>query len=308
MCQTQPMQTKDGKPVRILPLVRFWGNLFNTLPKLFIPGTNFSIGFTIFSSLFFSLCRITYDYIYIALLRFPNGHPKTKFMCACTASMTHSLLLVPALWQVLHSQPYRPCAKLDGTPQYYQDAVVAMLQLCSGYMLYDFVFMLRDNSWSLHPDDVPFVGHHIVTLVYMSQVRILRAGHISAMTMMFSGEFTNPWQSAHSVTRFAIQFADSGRFWHIVHPYVEYSFAFLYAFFRSIVGPLQVIHIAYDLILTKEGRKNVAIYNSIVWVVMLSAIIIGSIPWTIECAEMFKDGIHVVKYNETYDHGPRFEL
>jgi hypothetical protein len=74
------------------------------------------------------------------------------------------------------------------------------------------------------------------------------------------------------------------------------------------VGPLQIIHIAYDLILTKEGRKNVAIYNSIVWVVMLSAIIIGSIPWTMECAEMVKDGIHVVKYNQTYDHGPRFEL
>jgi hypothetical protein len=175
-------------------------------------------------------------------------------------------------------------------------------------MIYDFIFLLKDNSWEIHPDDIPFMGHHVVTLIYMSQVRILGVGHISAMTMMFSGELTNPFQSSDSVVRFAIQLKESGSFWHLVHPYVEFLFAFLYAVVRSIVGPLQIVHIAYDLLLTKEGRRNVAWYNSILWVALLSAIIVGSIPWTKECTEMVKDGIHVVKYNETYDWGPRFEL
>jgi hypothetical protein len=176
-------------------------------------------------------------------------------------------------------------------------------------MIYDFSFMLIDNEFRIHPDDVAFMAHHVVTIVYMSQVRVLQAGHISAMTMMWSGEFTNPMQSAHSVSRFAIQLArpSGGSMWHVVHPYVEYVFAFFYALFRAVVGPLQIVHIAYDM-WGKEGRKRVALYNSVLWVFLLTGIIVGSIPWTIESIEMVRDGIESVKYNESYDYGPRFEL
>ena len=299
---------KDGKPVKILPLVKLWGDLYASLPKLNIPGTSYAIGFTLFCSLFFSCCRLFYDYVYGEILGFPAEHPKTKYMASCTVSLTHSLLLVPALWQVLRSQPYRPSAKIDDTPIYYQNAVVALLSLCSGYMMYDPIFIMKDNNWSIHPDDVPFLAHHVVTLVYMAQVRILGAGHISAMTMMFSGELTNPFQSTHSITRFAIQLAKPGSFWQIIHPYVEFIFACLYAFVRSIVGPLQIVHIAYDLLLTKEGRKNVKVYISLIWVVLLSAIIAGSIPWIEECVGMVMDGVDVVLHDEHFDHGPRFEL
>ena len=299
---------KDDRPVKILPLVSFWGNLYASLPKLYIPSTQFAIGFTLISSVFFSTCRMCYNYMYVHILDFPEGHPKTKYMAACTVSLTHSLLLVPALWQVLRSQPYKPCAKIGGTPIYYQHAVTALLSLCSGYMLYDFIFIARENGWSIHPDDLPFLAHHVVTVIYMSQVRILGVGHISAMAMMFSGELTNPLQSSDSIVRFAIQLTQPGNIWHFIHPYVEFVFACSYAFVRSIVGPIQVVHIAYDLLLTNEGRKNVKVYISFIWVVLLTAIILGSIPWIKECAEMAMDGVHVVKYNPTYDFGPKFEL
>lgn len=229
-------------------------------------------------------------------------------MAACTVSLTHSLLLVPALYQVLRSQPYKPSAVIKGTPVYYQNAVLALLSLCSGYMLYDPIFIMRDNNWSIHPDDVPFLAHHLVTLIYMGQVRVLGVGHISAMAMMFSGELTNPFQSSDSVVRFAIQLATPGSVWHAIHPYVEFVFAASYAFVRSIVGPLQIVHIAYDLLLTREGRQNVKWYVSCVWVFLLTAIIVGSIPWIKECFEMTMDGVDVVKYNVSYDYGSRFEL
>jgi len=306
MCQQSNIM-KDNKP-KILPLVRLWGNLYATLPKVYIPNTNFAIGLTLYSAFFFSSLRFFYDYVYVTILEFPSEHPKTKYMAACTVSLTHSLLLVPALWQVLRSQPYKPSAKIDGTPLYYQNAVTALLQLCTGYMLYDPIFIIKDNSWSVHSDDVPFLLHHLVTIIYMSQVRILGAGHISAMTMMFSGEVTNPFQSTDSVVRFAIQLAKPGSVWHVIHPYVEYVFAFSYAFVRSIVGPLQILHIAYDLLLTREGRSNVKPYISVVWIILLSAIIVGSIPWIEDCVEMVRDGVEVVKYDSSYDYGPKFEL
>lgn len=299
---------KDDKPVKILPLVRFWGNLYASLPKLYIPGTNFAIGFTLFSALFFSSLRLFYDYLYTSILEFPADHPKTKYMAACTVSLSHSMMLVPALWQVLRSQPYKPCAVIKGTPLYYQNAVTALLSLCSGYMLYDPIFIAKDNNWQIHPDDVPFLAHHLVTLIYMSQVRILGVGHISAMAMMFSGELTNPFQSSDSVVRFAIQLAKPGSLWHFIHPYVEFVFAASYAFVRSVVGPLQIVHIAYDLLLTAEGRRNVKVYISCIWVFLLTAIIVGSVPWIKECFEMVMDGVGVVKYGEAYDYGSRFEL
>ena len=140
----------------------------------------------------------------------------------------------------------------------------------------------------------------------MSQTRVLGAGHISAMGLMFTGEFTNPMQNSHAITRFAIQMAGDDSFWHAIHPYVEYIYAVCYFFFRSVVGPLQIIHISYDL-LTKEGRKHIPLYIGIVWIIMIWGIILGSMPWTLESFEMVKDGLEV-KYHASYEYGPRYEF
>lgn len=46
----------------------------------------------------------------------------------------------------------------------------------------------------------------------------------------------------------------------------------------------------YDLLLTAEGRRNVKVYVSCVWVILLTAIINGSMLWIKECFEIFMDG------------------
>eukprot|EP00553_Chaetoceros_curvisetus_P003665 CAMPEP_0204635038 /NCGR_PEP_ID=MMETSP0717-20131115/30627_1 /ASSEMBLY_ACC=CAM_ASM_000666 /TAXON_ID=230516 /ORGANISM="Chaetoceros curvisetus" /LENGTH=166 /DNA_ID=CAMNT_0051653657 /DNA_START=1 /DNA_END=501 /DNA_ORIENTATION=+ len=166
--------------------------------------------------------------------------------------------------------------------------------------------MLYIKNWTIVPDDIPFLGHHVVTTLYMSQVRVLEAGHISAMTLMWSGEFSNPLQNGHVITRFAIQMTEDGTLWHIVHPFLELMFAIVYFVFRALLGPVQIAHITYDL-LTREGRKNIPLYISIGWIIMIWGILIGSIPWTKECYEMALDGLEV-KYHKDYDYGPGYEL
>ena len=298
------MPTKETEPVP--SLMKFWGGLYNAVPKLKIPGTQFPIGFTIVCTIFFSSTRFFYTFLHTEIFGFNFANPKTRDMIACSTSLTHSLLLVPALWQVLRSQPYTPTAPIANTPKYYQDNVTALLSMCTGYMFYDFIFMLARNNWSLHTEDIAFAAHHFVTVAYMSQTRVLGAGHISAMGLMFTGEFTNPMQNSHAITRFAIQMAGDDSLWHAIHPYVEYIYAVSYFFFRSVVGPLQIIHISYDL-LTKEGRKHIPLYIGIVWIIMIWGIILGSYPWTLESFEMVKDGLEV-KYHTSYEYGPRYEF
>lgn len=281
--------------------MKLWGGLYNATPKICIPGTNLDIGFALLSSLLMTAVRFTQEYIFSEILGFDLMNPKAHRMAIFASSATHSCLLVPALWSVLCDQPYVPSASIKNAPQYYKDATNALLSLCSGYMLYDFFFMVKDAGWTLKPDDIAFAGHHVVTLVYMSGVRVMGAGHISAMTLMWSGEFTNPIHNLHNISRFAIQLTDEDSFWHVINPYIELVFAVMYTFFRALVGPMQIIHLSYDL-LTKEGRKNVPWYVSAFLIPMCSGIIIGSIPWTIESWDMMKDGLNV-KYHKDYDYG-----
>jgi hypothetical protein len=291
---------------KVPSFLEFWAGLYNAAPKVIIPGTQFPIGFTILFVIFFSSARFFYTYLHTQVFGFDFENPKTRLMIACSTSLTHSLILIPALWQALRCQPYKPSAPIANSPKYYQDAVTALLQVCTGYMVYDFIFMLAWNNWTVHPDDIAYIGHHIVTIAYMSQTRVLGAGHISAMGLMLTGEFTNPMQNTLAITRFAIQMATEDSFWHFIHPYAEFIYAVSYAFFRSVVGPLQIIHISYDL-LTQEGRKNIPLYIGIIWIIMIWGIILGSMPWTVESIEMAMDGLQV-KYNETYNYGPRYEL
>lgn len=287
-------------------LLKVWGGLYNAVPNLYIPGTKFEIGFTIVSCIVISCIRLSMDLVYTKLFNFGPENPRTADMSSCTASAIHSLLLVPALWSVLRDQPYKPTAPIAGSPKYYQDAVTALLQLCTGYMFYDFIFLLKAGGGKIEPDMIPFAAHHIVTVIYMSQTRVIGAGHISAMTLMWSGEFTNPIQNSHNVSRFAIQMAHESAMWHTLHPIIEFTYAFFYFIFRAFVGPMQIIHISYEL-LTKEGRKNIPLKIGIVWIILIWGIILGSIPWVLESLDMVKDGL-VVKYHKDYDYGPRYEL
>ena len=293
--------TKEDIPF----LMKFWAGLYNAAPKVYFPGTKFDIGFIILSTIFMISCRSLNEYIIYDVYGF-EINKMSKEIVSYVTSATHSCMLVPSLWPVLRNQPYIPSAPIKDTPQYYKDATTALLSLCSGYMVYDFIYMFIKNGWTFVPSELPFLAHHIVTLIYMNGVRVMGSAHISAMTLMWSGEFTNPIHNLHNVSRFMIQLAGDDSFWHVINPYVELSFAVLYAFFRAIVGPAQIFHISYDL-LTKEGRKNVPVAVSMFLIPLCSGIIIGSIPWTVEAWDMIKDGLEV-KYHKDWDYGFEDEL
>mmetsp|Transcript_14413 Transcript_14413/g.17519 ORF Transcript_14413/g.17519 Transcript_14413/m.17519 type:complete len:303 (-) Transcript_14413:83-991(-) len=302
MCKQQGETESDTNG-----LVKFWSNLYNKAPKLYIPFTQFDIGFTILGTCIISIIRLMSEYCYINILEFNPNTYKTVESSAAVTSITHAIILCTGLWACLTNQPYIPSAKIETSPKSYQAAVTALLQLCTGYMMYDAIFMARSNNWSFHPDDVPFLAHHVVTVLYMSQTRVLGAGHISAMGLMFTGECTNPFQNGHLITKFGIQLAQDGSLFHILHPYVELTFAVTYFFVRAFVGPIQIAHITYDLLFTESGRNNISLKVSILWVIMIWGIIIGSYPWTMECLEMAKTGLQV-KYGVDFDYGPRYEL
>lgn len=295
---------KEASKEKMNKIIQFWSSLYNSAPKLYIPFTRFDIGFSILSCCIICLIRLLNQYIFTNILEFNPNSLKTMESAACLTSSVHAMVLCSGLWPVLMSQPYVPSARIDSAPKEYQMAVSALLQLCTGYMLYDAIFMLKGNGWSIYPGDIAYFQHHLVTVLYMTQTRVIGYGHISAMGLMFTGELTNPLQNSHCITKYGIQLAQQGSLFHILHPYVEFAYGILYFIVRAIVGPIQIIHFAYHFLFTKT---NVPLRVSIPWVVMSSGVIIGSIPWTVEAWQMLRNGLEV-KYHENWDYGERYEL
>ena len=286
------------------PIVNFWAKLYNAAPKIYFPGTKFDIGFTILSAIFMLCVRLSAQHFWTTILGYDIANPMIPEIIVFTSSAVHSCILVPSLWYVLLDQPYIPSAPIANAPQYYKDASIALLSLCSGYMFYDFMFILIDHDFNVPSSEYPFIGHHFATFFYMNGVRIMGSGHISAMTLMWSGEWTNPIHNLHSASKYLITMAPDDSLWHVVTPYIEFIFAFFYFIFRGFIGPAQIVHIAYDM-WTKEGRKNVPLKVSVFLIPLCSGVIIGSIPWTIEAYEMMMDGLEL-KYHRNWDYGPKY--
>jgi len=286
---------------------RFWGSIYNAAPKIYIPGTKFDIAFTVLSCILILGVRLLFDCFYQGHLNWDPNNKRTTDCAASSASIFHSIVLCIGLATALLYPPYLPTFKITDAPKWWQDVADALLQFCTGYMLYDFIGMLMDNNWAINPGDYTFIAHHVVTATYMSQCRALGVGHISAMALMLTGEITNPLQNSMHITRYAIQIEPAGTIWHVVYPYVEITYAVCYSFVRLVIGPIQIIHITYHLMLTKLGRERVSLHTRLLWVALIWGIILGSLPWTFEAIDMVKDGFEV-KYHQHFDYGPRFEL
>mmetsp|Transcript_3478 Transcript_3478/g.4839 ORF Transcript_3478/g.4839 Transcript_3478/m.4839 type:complete len:320 (-) Transcript_3478:116-1075(-) len=286
-------------------VLKFWSNLYQTVPKICIPGTNLNFAVTILCTIIIFLIRVGFDKIYVNVMGWPANSPRKDFCAACSASIVHSIVLCIGLGKALACQKFSPSAKLCVFPQWWQDASTALLQLCSAYMIYDAFFLFKDNNWVLDTSDYAFFGHHVATFVYMTQCRVYGAGHMSAMTLMFWGEITNPFQNTWNISKFAIQFEPEGSVWHAIHPYLELSYAVAYFPIRAFVGPVRIIQITYDLMVTKQGRDNLPLLVRLLWIFIIWTLILGSLPWTFEAFDMIRDGL-AVKYHKDWDYGPRY--
>jgi hypothetical protein len=167
---------KSTPKEQIPALLAFWGSLIHTLPAVNIGGLNFSV--TIVGALFLTAVRFTAEYAMVAVFGWPAGNTLTQEAAAGVAAISHSSSLVPGLWMCFRSHPYRPSEKMADAPGWWQDAASALIQFCTGYMLYDAAvnILWQRRETGLTSDDLLFLAHHVVTILYMISTRIVCAG------------------------------------------------------------------------------------------------------------------------------------
>jgi hypothetical protein len=262
-------------------LLQLWLRLSSSLPPLRIGTLDVSV--TVFTIVLLSLIRFFSVYMLIYGFGWPD-EMITRDAAASIVGIFHSVWLVPSLGLCFLSHSYSPHQAMSAAPQWYQDVVSALLQFCTGYMIYDGTLniLVLKYPHGYTPSDWMFLGHHLATTMYMTWVRLLQRGHMSAMMCMFLGECTNPFQNSYAVAQFAQQLqCCNGAFSQTMFAMTECVFAGFYCVMRVIVGPIMCLHITYDL--WCNGRHTLPYSALIVWVLLIWAVILGSIPWIQDC-------------------------
>uniref|UniRef100_A0A7S4NBQ1 TLC domain-containing protein n=1 Tax=Odontella aurita TaxID=265563 RepID=A0A7S4NBQ1_9STRA len=315
----------DGDDSARAPLIlRPWIHARRSVPKCIFPGTkDLDVSIIFIGAVALNALRLSFLRLLLHL-GWPGESSDAEksggwdMTCEAAGSLTaivHSLCIITGVAACLLSQPYSPSARMDESPRWWRDAADALLQLCTGYMVYDALVLLLDENWDadlgrpvLAKSDWLFVAHHIATAVYMTTARLVGAGHQSAMMLMCMGEATCPLMNAHMILRLAVRLrCCSGTLALELLKYVEFAFAGSYCFFRIAVGPVVAAHLTYDLIFTRKGRWNVPLWLSIlVWMPMCWGVLFGSIPWIKDTSGMLRDGLANVKYGPEYDWGDRY--
>lgn len=268
-------------------LCRFWGNLSQSLPCIQVFGLD--IALTLCSIVFLACVRVAAEYTLIHKFGWPlndDGRGTTQWASASLAAILHSINLCFALWACLRSQPYQPSQKMSEAPEWWQESVTALLQFCTGYMVYDSVCNILIPKWGhLNLEDLLFFGHHLITTFYMTSTRVYAAGHFSAMACMFLGESTNPLQNGYLIAEAAMKLdCCNGDRMALFYTVIQFLFASCYCVMRAIVCPLVAVHVTYDF--WTFGRAHLPKTLLALWTVLIWAILIGSIPWIVDCWSM----------------------
>jgi hypothetical protein len=142
----------------------------------------------------------------------------------------------------------------------------------------------------LNDDDILFLGHHIMTSLYMTSSRVVQAGHMSAMTCMLLGELTNPLHNMFMLGEVAMKLdCCNGPNARFVHAFVSVAFAAMYNLFRVVLAPPILAHVTYCLIFTRNGRTNIPLALNLLWNFMIWAVVFGSTSWIIKCHKILMD-------------------
>mmetsp|Transcript_16168 Transcript_16168/g.22776 ORF Transcript_16168/g.22776 Transcript_16168/m.22776 type:complete len:302 (-) Transcript_16168:83-988(-) len=276
-------------------LLQKWQNLYNAVPKMCIPFTNYDMGFSVVSAVVIIIVRTIAQHAFIAY-----GWPEENAMTASgsVGSIFHSMNLVPALMVILWTRPkdfILPSSKMGG-PQWWQDSTNAVLSFCIGYMIADSIVTYGVNNWVpgvgvvLKDGDEMYLAHHFMTAFYMISCRVIGAGHNSAMICMFMGEATNPFHNMLYITTEAMKLdCCNGPMVQALHHKNEFVFSLLYCMFRTFLSFPWCLHITYDILIAK-GRKNIPIVLRFIFTIMIWGVYFGSVPW-------IKEAWRVVKMN-----------
>lgn len=285
------MESSNGKTFReakIPALCEFWRTLASRLPVAKVWGLDVSL--TVASALVLALVRFAAEFVMVRVFSWPENSFVTKNAASSVASIFHSLQLVPALAACFLSSPnYNPSQKMSEAAVWWQGTVTALLQFCTGYMIYDAllnILWLRSTmaEKGVTSEDLMFLGHHIATTLYMTSTRIVGAGHQSAMLCMLLGEVSNPLHNSFYIAQAAQKLSCcNGSFSQTAFAVIEASFSALYCLIRVIVAPVMCLHLTFNLWTTGWRKNRINILLITVWTLLIWAILIGSIPWIIEC-------------------------
>lgn len=284
--------------LRLAPkYLRWMISLYRLCPKVCkIPFTKVDVTFAILSALVLHAIRLGVTPLMVVKGGWPEGHKYTLDAVSSIVSMMHAILLVSSLWFCLFTcQRYKPCTKFSETPRWHRDASTALTNMCIGYMLQDTIVCsllgnyTAERGLQLSMDDFAFIGHHLITIVYMVSTLIIQAGHFSAMMLMFTGEITNPTFNLYLMYTNAVKLDFCCGITPERFQIIALLNAIPYLLLRAVIGPLVVLHLGYDLLLRKEGRANIPILLGIFFFFCGFLVLWGSIPWCKEAWEMIVD-------------------
>lgn len=308
MCSggTKAASSQAQQEAQIPTVAKAWLSIYHAIPKLHVPYGDLDFSFALFSALMLSCVRFLAEYVLIQSFGWPtaeegsllNGTTATKEAAACCASICHSSLLCVGLIVAFATQRCDPISKRTDHPQWWQDFADALLQFCTGYMVYDAVINIVLLRWDpqthmlpiFNDDDKLFLVHHVMTSFYMTSARAVGAGHMSAMMCMLLGEMTNPLHNLYMLGEVAMtQECCNGQAAQRRHAIISVAFAAMYNLFRAVFSPTAMVFVTYRLLLTKRGRTNVPLPLNIVWNLMIWAVIFGSFSWMVKCQGILND-------------------
>jgi hypothetical protein len=167
---------------------------------------------------------------------------------------------------------------MDKAPIWWQDAATALIQFCTGYMIYDAsvnIFWTK-RATGVPSEDYVFLAHHVVTILYMTSTRIVGAGHQSAMMCMFLGECTNPLHNAFYIMEKALQLdCCNGPLAQQVFSVIQVTFSIVYLIVRGPIAPALFLPMTWDL--WAHGRKHIPVWIIFVWSLFIWGVLFGSI-------------------------------
>jgi hypothetical protein len=288
-------QNKTNTNDNIPALAKFYLGLYNAVPRVYLPGTNLDVGFmACWMALFFTMRAVMIP------IFFSYGWPKDSrdtldAVASLAGGFFHAPNIVPMAWVLTRSQkPFNPAGASKEYPRWWQDAVDAMLQLCTGYMVYDFCVLVwtrwvPGEGLDLDAGTILFMAHHFVTAFYMTTARFYGAGQCSALVCIFLGEFTNTPFNVQFVLEMArkLGLAFTPFFAQLETPN-EIVTAALYLPCRIIFAPVMCSYMTYTLLVDKSARKCVPIFIRFLWIGMMFGVIHGSINQNIVFYNMLK--------------------
>jgi hypothetical protein len=288
--------TKDD--VKNIPaLAKRWLTFYDAVPQINVPGTNLDVSFVLVSATILLCFRLASEQFLATVFNWPEGHLNTKMAAASICSIIHSLTLLGGLITAFkYCVQYSPSERLDAAPLWWQHFVDALLQFCTGYMVYDalynVVFRIQPGDWvpTFGLDDYLFLGHHLVTATYMTSARVVKAGFMSAMMCMLLGEITNPVHNSFFIAEQAMGVdCCNGEFSQKFYSVIEVAFAATYFFMRVVVAPFGLGHVSYDL--ATNGRKKIPLGLNIFWNLMIWGVVFGSYFEIVKCFNILNKAV-----------------